>query len=715
MTTMHPRGNGVDHNPRPPHRQRPVLYSEREQRLADALKDKNSVEIALAYSALDLAIFRTDIRNDHPLQKWSTDAMRHADDVREIFGQRKYRNILQGIAAATGERSDIIVIDADFGHKNGADGVANFKALCQRHDYDLARVPTARTPRDGRHYIFADRRGIGIGAGTLRDENGELLPGIDWRGEGGMVPLPAGQKWRTWAQLAGLENPPELPNFLYECLLDAQKKPRKQKNAEPRERRRQRDERTDSRWPDLHPYVATALSRELDELRHADDGQRNDQLNRSVFAIAQFIPSDDIDEDLLRDEFTTVADQIGLLDEDERRKTEATLDSAITAGMQCPRDIPDAADDVVDDEDAGDGNESDTIQLIDPSGWKGKQVPERKSLVEGVIPANTVTLLIGDGGVGKSILAMMLLAARSASKNWLGLTTEPGRSIYFSCEDDRDEMHRRLDAIKEHYRIEWSDLKDIRLIDMVGEDAVLGKLGRGGKIDGTTLLEELEDEIVRFKSSLLILDASADVFAGDESSRAQVRQFITLLKGIARKHSCTIVLLAHPSLAGIASGRGTSGSTAWNNSCRSRLYFETAKDKDGTDIADGDGFGVRTLTVKKINYGKPGAEYAVRWDAGCWANVYKPDDSDAKQRAEVEKVFIELLELFLEQGQRVSHNKGPTYAPARFAEHEKGRKIKKQELVLAMQRLLDDRRITINKEGPPSHRREYLTLPGKLW
>ena len=56
------------------------------------------------------------------------------------------------------------------------------------------------------------------------------------------------------------------------------------------------------------------------------------------------------------------------------------------------------------------------------------------------------------------------------------------------------------------------------------------------------------------------------------------------------------ILLEHPSIAGMSSGSGTSGSTGWNNSARSRLYFE-ADDKDKN---------ARVLKFMKSNYGPKG-------------------------------------------------------------------------------------------------------------
>ena len=68
------------------------------------------------------------------------------------------------------------------------------------------------------------------------------------------------------------------------------------------------------------------------------------------------------------------------------------------------------------------------------------------------------------------------------------------------------------------------------------------------------------------------LDTLADVFAGNENARQEARQFIGLLRGLAIEHDLAVVPLAHPSLSGMTSGTGTSGSTALLDSVRARSF-----------------------------------------------------------------------------------------------------------------------------------------------
>src|SRR5882757_11554496 len=84
------------------------------------------------------------------------------------------------------------------------------------------------------------------------------------------------------------------------------------------------------------------------------------------------------------------------------------------------------------------------LRIISPVQWRDQPVPEREWIVRDWIPAKTVTLLSGDGAVGKSTLALQLGTARALGRDWIGTMPTAGRTLYLSAEDDQDELHRRL-------------------------------------------------------------------------------------------------------------------------------------------------------------------------------------------------------------------------------------------------------------------------------
>jgi RecA-family ATPase len=340
-----------------------------------------------------------------------------------------------------------------------------------------------------------------------------------------------------------------------------------------------------------------------------------------------------------------------------------------------------------------------SLPVIDPRDWQDKPVPEREWLVEGFIPHRTVTLWSGDGGSGKTQTALQLIVAVALRKQWLGRDVGPGPCLLYTAEDEADELHRRLATTVQKAGHELCQLDGVRLIPMAGRDALLAESNKASRIVYTRLFTKLKAEVELLKPRLVVIDPAADVFGGDEINRSQVRSFVSGLSALALECDCAVVLLSHPSLTGLNSGTGTSGSTAWSNSVRSRLYLQAVKDDPDR----------RVLKVVKANYGRTGEEIKIRWDDG----VYVVDTGDDPVVAgmisrKADDVFLAVFLKLTGQGQRLSPKKCSTYAPKKVAEHADAKGYTSQRMAEAMQRLLDDGVLKIETEGPPSRRYDVL-------
>ena len=345
--------------------------------------------------------------------------------------------------------------------------------------------------------------------------------------------------------------------------------------------------------------------------------------------------------------------------------------------------------------------------LVRPADWQGLSVPEREWLVDDLIPSGTVTLLSGDGGVGKSLLALQIGVAVALGVDTVGLSPSPGRCLYLGAEDDCAEFHRRLAAIVAHHGRKLADLgDDFALIPLAGLDAVLSLPDRQGQMAPTALWSDVEAIAREREPNLVVLDTSADLFGGDEIKRTQVRQFVSMLRGLAIEIGCAVLLLSHPSVAGMVTGTGTSGSTAWSNSVRSRLYMERV-------LADKKETGTVSLSTKKSNYGPSGAAKQIRWQDGVF--VAEVDVSPLVRKAVdrgVDDTFLSLLEIIAGSGQTLSPNPSQSHAPRVMADHPDANGISKKQFAAAMQRLLKDGRVAIIEEGPPSRRYKRLVMAG---
>jgi RecA-family ATPase len=350
-------------------------------------------------------------------------------------------------------------------------------------------------------------------------------------------------------------------------------------------------------------------------------------------------------------------------------------------------------------------SEPPALQFIDIAAWDGATAPEREWVVQDRVPLKNVTLLSGEGGVGKSIISLHLAVATVLGRDWLSALPTPGPALVVCCEDDPDELHRRLDRIIEHYSATvgatYKELKDIHLLSLAGQSAVLAAPNRNGLVQATKLLGRIREAACDIRPRLIVLDNSADVFAGNENDRAQVRQFVTLLRDMAISANAGLLLTSHPSLTGISSGTGLSGSTAWNASVRSRLYFKRATtEKDEEPDPDR-----RVLEVMKSNYGPVGETVTVRWKDGLFlpvAGVSSLEKLAAEQKAE--QLFLTLLDRFTRQRRNTCEKpSAPTYAPTLFAKESEARElgIRKADFDGAVRRLFAAEKICLEPYGAP--------------
>jgi RecA-family ATPase len=335
-------------------------------------------------------------------------------------------------------------------------------------------------------------------------------------------------------------------------------------------------------------------------------------------------------------------------------------------------------------------------------------IPPRRWFVHEKIPDRNVSLFSGEGGRGKSLLAKQLSAATVLGLDWIGTLPEPGPVIYLNYEDDDEEICHRLTAIANHHNVSRKTLTDdLHIVSLVGQDAPLASFDRfTGAISPTRLFDRLHRDALRFQPKLIVLDSSADVFPGNEIDRRQTRQFITLLRRLSIDAKAATILISHPSLSGITSGSGLSGTTAWHNSTRARVYLKALNEDDGKESND-----LRVLEFKKANYGPISESIVLRWRNGLY--LPEPRAGSLEQlaaEAKVDGLFLDILQRLTKQGRNVSERKGTSYAPAIFEGEPEAKTVKvtRKQFAEAMTRLFAANKIKIVTEGPPSHRRSRL-------
>jgi RecA-family ATPase len=341
------------------------------------------------------------------------------------------------------------------------------------------------------------------------------------------------------------------------------------------------------------------------------------------------------------------------------------------------------------------------IAIIDLSSWDGLDVPRQKWAVPDRIPAGHVTLFSGEGAAGKSLIQLQLGVAAVLGKVWLGVEPSRGTALIIEAEDDVGIIHKRLADILHYYGARFADVAGkLHVASLAGKDAVLASFNRrSGRIEPTRLYARVLEMAGDLKPEIIGIASTANVYAGSEMDRPQVQQFVGLLSRIAMTSGGGLDLISHPSLTGIASGSGISGSTQWHNAVRARFYMTSVTGEDGEE-PEGN---LRKIVFKKNNYGPISETIIVTYQDGVFVEVAGGDAGARTEQAK--EMFVSLLARFEAAGRIVNDKKnGSNYAPRAFAGEAEARDarlgVKAFETAMAeLFRVRRIRQVTYDRRG----------------
>lgn len=342
------------------------------------------------------------------------------------------------------------------------------------------------------------------------------------------------------------------------------------------------------------------------------------------------------------------------------------------------------------------------LELIDPASWEGQPVPEREWALTGWLPKGQATYLTGPGSAGKSLMSQQLATCIALGLPFMGVPTEQGKALYWTCEDDAEELHRRQVSICKALKVSLESLSGkLSLISLAGKtDNELCNFSDGGELRPSKRFHALEATALAEGITFVALDNVAHLFPGNENIRHDVAAFASLLNRLAASIGGSVLFIGHPNKAGDA----YSGSTAWENQVRSRLFLTTPGEEGS--IADRD---ARVLSRGKANYAQNGAEIHFYWHE--WAFVtedalpvrYAPE---AKAQLE-DEVFLRCLEKAkAEQRATSPSSSASNYAPKVFAAMPLGKGVSVKGFEAAMHRLLD---LGYIRNAEPVYKRDNRT------
>jgi AAA domain-containing protein/IclR-like helix-turn-helix domain-containing protein len=175
-----------------------------------------------------------------------------------------------------------------------------------------------------------------------------------------------------------------------------------------------------------------------------------------------------------------------------------------------------------------------------------EQLPDPVWLIEDVLPAQSLAVLYGAPGVGKTFLALDMALSIASARKWAGRETTPGAVVYIVAEGVAG-LSKRLKA--------WCVAREVSEVPRVYLVPDAPQLAQ--RADVEQLVKDLRAQIPE-PISLVIIDTMARCFVGgDENSAKDVGELISGADRLRKQLDCAVLLVHHTTKKG-DSERGSS-------------------------------------------------------------------------------------------------------------------------------------------------------------
>ncbi len=333
----------------------------------------------------------------------------------------------------------------------------------------------------------------------------------------------------------------------------------------------------------------------------------------------------------------------------------------------------------------------------------GKEPPPRQWAIKGWLGFGHVTLLVGQGGIGKTLLAQQMASSMSLGREFVGEVPKPFKSLMWACEDDHDELWRRQIQLARWCKAGLEEFdENLVIVPRQGLENALVTT-EFGRLMFTPLIGQLSEQANDLRAEIVIIDNAGQTYGCGENDRHAVTAFLNALVGALPGRA--IMLLAHPSRS---AGSEFSGSSAWENVARTRLYLGATLPGEKPDPEASLDDKVRYLARRKANYSPKD------WRRMTYADgALTPDAVESSgggliasiNAGKAERVLIAGLQKLATMGVHGSSgNRSPNFLPKLLGEYKLDDGLPSRDLSAAMRSLMLSGRLKQETVGKSQNR-----------
>jgi hypothetical protein len=427
------------------------------------------------------------------------------------------------IGIRTGQVSGFFVLDVDTTDGHKYDGFASLKALEAKHS-PLPTTRRSRSPSGSTHYHFR-WPDFDVASSTGTKKKG-LAPGLDVKGDGGMIVAPPSAKgdkryeWETAADFPLADAPAWLLEWLKDQAgADVVKPSSGTSRVAPTGLR-----------PSPGTQAAKVLETACQKVATTEAG-RNTELNNQALLVGRYVGNGEIGVDVAEHDLLAACAENGLLAEDGEQQCLATIRSGLGKGKKDPART---TDDMFGGVAAVAPPMAPRTDLIKSSAEFLRGFVPPDYILDGVLQRGFCYSMTAKTGTGKTAVAMCFSAHVATGRPLNGLSVSQGDVIYLAGENPTDIQMRWL-GLTQEMRI---DAQTVPVYFLPGVISVSQNVAA------------IEQEVTAraLRPMLVVVDTAAAYFEGDnENDNVQQGNNARLLRSLTRlPGSPCVLILCHP-------------------------------------------------------------------------------------------------------------------------------------------------------------------------
>ncbi|MEO6609317.1 MAG: AAA family ATPase [Aestuariivirga sp.] len=249
-----------------------------------------------------------------------------------------------------------------------------------------------------------------------------------------------------------------------------------------------------------------------------------------------------------------------------------------------------------------------------PSTAPTSTLPPRQWIYGKRYLAGAVTATVATGGSGKSMIALTEGLVIATGKPMLGVTPIETRSVWFyNAEEPRDELERRIGALRNYYGLDPQTINDRVLLHSLEDGPFKIVVNDGNskyKVDDE-VVREIEEIIKEHDIGLMVVDPLVSFSEVPENENKIMDVLVKVFAGIAVRRRCAIHLVHHtrkPEAGQKVTVLDSRGAVSLHDGVRAMFVLNKAASGELQKWGEDSDAVIVALKSGKGNYSKPGAD-----------------------------------------------------------------------------------------------------------